>query len=34
MQFRSATGNESVEATPLVENGFLYITDGWGVLWS
>src|SRR5262249_3360833 len=22
-------GSESVEATPLVENGFLYITDGW-----
>jgi alcohol dehydrogenase (cytochrome c) len=28
------TGNESVEATPLVENGFLYITDGWGVLYK
>jgi alcohol dehydrogenase (cytochrome c) len=27
-------GNESVEATPLVENGFLYITDGWGVLYK
>src|SRR5579864_1632975 len=24
-------GNESIEATPLAENGFLYITDGWGV---
>ncbi len=29
-----AAGNESVEATPLVENGFLYITDGWGVLYK
>src|SRR5215470_19489481 len=28
------TGDESVEATPLVENGFLYITDGWGVLYK
>jgi len=27
-------GNESVEATPLAENGFLYITDGWGVLYK
>src|ERR1700688_1065751 len=27
-------GNESVEATPLVENGFLYIPDGWGVLYK
>src|SRR6202165_3349476 len=27
-------GNESVEATSLVENGFLYITDGWGVLYK
>ena len=27
-------GSESVEATPLVENGFLYITDGWGVLYK
>jgi alcohol dehydrogenase (cytochrome c) len=28
------TGNESLEATPLAENGFLYITDGWGVLYK
>ena len=27
-------GNESVEATALAENGFLYITDGWGVLYK
>src|SRR5580693_8723692 len=27
-------GNEYVEATPLVENGFLYITDSWGVLYK
>jgi alcohol dehydrogenase (cytochrome c) len=27
-------GNEWVEATPLVENGFLYITDSWGVLYK
>jgi alcohol dehydrogenase (cytochrome c) len=28
------TGNEWVEATPLVEDGFLYITDAWGVLYK
>jgi alcohol dehydrogenase (cytochrome c) len=27
-------GSESVEATPLAENGFLYITDGWGALYK
>jgi alcohol dehydrogenase (cytochrome c) len=27
-------GMEVVEATPLVENGFLYITDSWGVLYK
>jgi alcohol dehydrogenase (cytochrome c) len=27
-------GDEWVEATPLVENGFLYITDSWGVLYK
>jgi alcohol dehydrogenase (cytochrome c) len=26
--------NEWVEATPLVEDGFLYITDSWGVLYK
>src|SRR5262249_49333461 len=29
-----SAGNEYVEATPLVENGFLYITDSWGVLYK
>jgi alcohol dehydrogenase (cytochrome c) len=29
-----ATGNEWLEATPLVEDGFLYITDAWGVLYK
>src|SRR5260221_2365600 len=29
-----ATGDEWVEATPLVENGFIYITDSWGVLYK
>jgi len=24
---------EVIEATPLVEDGFLYITDSWGVLY-
>src|SRR5438876_6076048 len=28
------TGDEWNEATPLVENGFLYITDSWGVLYK
>jgi alcohol dehydrogenase (cytochrome c) len=27
-------GMEVVEATPLAENGFLYITDSWGVLYK
>src|SRR5258705_7334107 len=29
-----AAGDEWVEATPLVENGFIYITDSWGVLYK
>jgi alcohol dehydrogenase (cytochrome c) len=29
-----SAGNEYVEARPLVENGFLYITDSWGVLYK
>src|SRR5579884_3084694 len=29
-----ATGNEWLEATPLVEDGFLYMTDAWGVLYK
>jgi alcohol dehydrogenase (cytochrome c) len=28
------SGNEWLEATPLVEDGFLYITDAWGVLYK
>jgi alcohol dehydrogenase (cytochrome c) len=28
------TGNEAIEATPLAEDGFLYITDSWGVLYK
>jgi len=27
-------GNEFVQATPLAEDGFLYITDSWGVLYK
>src|ERR1700726_1334057 len=27
-------GNESNQATPLAEDGFLYITDSWGVLYK
>ncbi len=27
-------GNEFIEATPLVEDGFLYITDSWNVLYK
>ena len=27
-------GNEFIEATPLAEDGFLYITDSWGVLYK
>src|SRR5207302_10632172 len=29
-----SAGNEWNEATPLVEDGFLYITDSWGVLYK
>jgi alcohol dehydrogenase (cytochrome c) len=29
-----SAGMEVVEATPLVEDGFLYITDSWGVLYK
>jgi alcohol dehydrogenase (cytochrome c) len=29
-----AAGMEVIHATPLVEDGFLYITDGWGVLYK
>src|SRR6266436_6621631 len=29
-----STGNEWLEATALVEEGFLYITDAWGVLYK
>src|SRR5258708_1584058 len=28
------TGDEWLEATPLAEDGFLYITDSWGVLYK
>src|SRR5229473_7574194 len=27
-------GREFIEATPLAEDGFLYITDSWGVLYK
>jgi alcohol dehydrogenase (cytochrome c) len=27
-------GNEWMQATPLAEDGFLYITDSWGVLYK
>jgi alcohol dehydrogenase (cytochrome c) len=29
-----STGDEWLEATPLAEDGFLYITDAWGVLYK
>src|SRR5580700_7956590 len=28
------SANENLEATPLAEDGFLYITDQWGVLYK
>src|SRR6202045_3897801 len=28
------TGGEFLEATPLADDGFLYITDAWGVLYK
>jgi alcohol dehydrogenase (cytochrome c) len=29
-----SSGNENLEATPLAEDGFLYMTDTWGVLYK
>ena len=29
-----SSGNESLEATPLVEDGFMYVADGWGVVYK
>jgi alcohol dehydrogenase (cytochrome c) len=29
-----ATGKEFIEATPLAEDGFLYVTDSWGALYK
>jgi alcohol dehydrogenase (cytochrome c) len=29
-----SSGNEYVEATPLVEDGFMYVTDVWGVVYK
>jgi alcohol dehydrogenase (cytochrome c) len=31
---QDAGHNEFIEATPLAEDGFLYITDSWGVLYK
>ncbi|HEY7299067.1 MAG TPA: PQQ-binding-like beta-propeller repeat protein [Xanthobacteraceae bacterium] len=28
------TGNEYIEATPLVDNGFMYLTDVWGIVYK
>jgi len=28
------SNNESMEATPLVEDGFMYVTDGWGMVYK
>src|SRR5215470_1414415 len=28
------SGNESIQATPLVEDGFMYIVDCWGVVYK
>jgi alcohol dehydrogenase (cytochrome c) len=28
------SGNENLEATPLVEDGFMYMTDAWGVVYK
>ena len=29
-----STGDEWLEATPLFENGFIYVTDSWGALYK
>src|SRR6516165_12405950 len=29
-----SSGNEYVEATPLVEDGFMYVTDAWSVVYK
>src|SRR5262249_40396055 len=31
---RGKAGNESLEATPLVEDGFMYVTDAWGAVYK
>ena len=28
------SGNEDLEATPLVDDGFMYVLDGWGVVYK
>src|SRR5260370_6960820 len=28
------SGNENLTATPLVDDGFMYVTDGWAVLYK
>ena len=28
------TANENLETTPLAEDGFLYLTDQWGILYK
>ena len=34
MPLGGGSGNEYVEATPLVEDGFMFITDVWGVVYK
>jgi alcohol dehydrogenase (cytochrome c) len=29
-----ASGNENLTATPLVDDGFMYVTDAWGVVYK
>src|SRR5262245_64126834 len=29
-----SAGNEALEVTPLVEDGFMYVIDGWGVVYK
>src|ERR1700752_4306027 len=34
MALGGTTANENLEATPLAEDGFLYLTDQWGILYK
>src|SRR5712671_4386258 len=34
IELSGTAGNEALEVTPLVEDGFMYVIDGWGVVYK